>query len=222
MHLQQNWTPWVQQTVIRWCWLCSVAEWTDRCTEPTWSFKPTSLLTAAAGKWSPMSRFSNWSNSSRDAGKDSSGTRYRRSFCSVHSRNRYFYSGKLRNTLIYVFKLQYLLLRPWEIFYRINFNLHKIKEKTKDEFLLILFLHTEYFCKLQHELLWRGWRQNPEWWENTEMLEDDVIYSLWHLLSYFIDLWSVIFVVWSSGLSFVEDTGEDNCYVNAESGSESD
>lgn len=58
--------------------------------------------------------------------------------------------------------------------------------------------------------------------EKTQMLEDDVIYSLWHLLSHLIDVWSVIFVVWSSGLSFVEDTGEDNCYVNAESGSESD
>ena len=100
LHPQGNWTSWVQQTVIRWCWLCSVAEWTDRSTEPIWSFKPTSLLTAAAGKWSPMSRFSNWSNSSRDAGKDSSGTRYRRSFCSVHSRNRYLYSGKLRNTFL--------------------------------------------------------------------------------------------------------------------------
>ena len=37
--------------------------------------EPTSLLTTAAGKLSPISRFSNWSNSSRDAGKDSSGTR---------------------------------------------------------------------------------------------------------------------------------------------------
>lgn len=53
------------------------------------------------------------------------------------------------------------------------------------------------------------------------MLEDDVIYSLRYRLSRFIDL-LLICVVWSSGLSFVEDTGEDNCYVNAESDSESD
>lgn len=77
------------------------------------------------------------------------------------------------------------------------------------------FLFTEHFCELRHGPLWREWRQNPTEWEPPS-LKAYVWPSCWKIV------WSVVFdLFWSSGLWFVENTGEDNCYVNSESGSES-